>query len=155
MHLKRNVGGAAMSTSEQSMEHRWGARVPMHEAAALRGPGGEESHALLRDASLSGAFVDTDLRPALLSRIAIRPLEDAGDWIGAWVVRTDERGIGLEWLEPASRDVVALLSSARGAGKRRPKAEQSERPASEMAIQSDSLLRAYSEVDSEEFDVQG
>ena len=145
-----------MLASEQSAEHRWGARVAMHETAALRSVVGQESHALLRDASLSGAFVETEERPARFSRIAIRPLEGTGEWISAWVVRADERGIGLEWVEPASREVVALLSSVRGAAKRPPKARQSAAPAAlDQAVQSESLLRAWSEIDSEEFDVQG
>lgn len=125
----------------------------MHETAALRDAQGQESHVLLRDASLSGSFVETDLKPALLTRVAIRPIEGASDWIEAWVVRTDERGLGLEWLEPASRAVVALLSG-RSAGRKPPKAQQPARPFLET-IQSDSLARAYSEIDSDEFDVQG
>lgn len=145
-----------MLASEQSAEQRWGARVPMHETAVLRIVQGQESPALLRDASLSGAFVETEHRPARFSRVAIRPLEGSSEWIGAWVVRTDERGIGLEWIEPASREVVALLSSVRSAAKRPPKAQQPDRRAMlDQAVQSDSLLRAWSEIDSEEFDVQG
>ena len=143
-----------MAASEQSMEHRWGARVPMHETAVLRGTSGDESHTLLRDASLSGAFVETAEKPLLFSRVAVRPLESATEWIEAWVVRSDELGIGLEWLEPASKDVVSLLSSARS-GRRPPKAQQTERVPVEVQMQSESLLRAVSEVDSEEFDVQG
>jgi hypothetical protein len=137
------------------MEHRWGARVPLHATATLRCDQGRETHASLRDASLSGAFVETLDKPALFSRVALRPVENSGDWIEAWVVRADERGIGVEWLEPASREVVALLSSGRGDGRKPPKAQQRDRPVAVEAIQSDSLFRAVSEVDSGEFDVQG
>ncbi len=145
-----------MSASEQSVEHRWGARVAILETAALRSAPGEESHALLRDASLSGAFVETARKPALFSRVAVRPVEGTGDWIEAWVVRAEMLGIGLEWIEPASKAVVSLLAAGRGVARRPAKAQQAERRSTlEMAIQSDSLLRDHSEIDSDEFDVQG
>jgi PilZ domain-containing protein len=104
-----------MGASKQSLEHRWGSRVHLRKPAALHTNHGPDSHAVLRNVSLSGAFVETGLKPALFSRVAVQ-LTD-GNWcsLDAWVVRTDVSGVGLEWLEPGSETAVALLSRPRHA----------------------------------------
>ena len=87
------------------MEHRWGRRTSLWTAVRLRSEVGA-SDGRVRDASASGAFVETGLRVTVGSRVEI---EFRGTWITAFVVRTDEGGLGLEWREFAPASVVATL----------------------------------------------
>jgi hypothetical protein len=66
---------------------------------------------------LSGAFIRTRSRPPLMSRVAVRPLNAASEWLEASVVRHDATGVGLEWLDPGLRSVSALLVLGRDASR--------------------------------------
>jgi hypothetical protein len=87
------------------MEHRWGRRTSLWTAVRLRSEVGA-ADGRVRDASASGAFVETALRITAGSRVEI---EFRGSWIAAFVVRTDECGLGLEWHEFAPASVVVTL----------------------------------------------
>jgi hypothetical protein len=99
-----------MHASTQYMEHRWGTRIELNAPAELWTAEGVTSEACVRNASLSGAFVETTARVPLLSRIALRPLARNGDWLDACVVRVEPAGLALEWLDPGLHSVTALLA---------------------------------------------
>ena len=83
------------------MEHRCGSRRKVAIAAALRLPSGERIAARIRDASLSGAFVDAlAVRLPIFSHVELElMLPSAPDAIpchcGALVMRTHADGAGL------------------------------------------------------------
>jgi hypothetical protein len=101
------------------MEHRWGARVHLKEPARLRNVHGSVLVIGIRNASLSGAFLETSLKPSLFSRVCIQPVAGAGEWLDAWVVREDDDGVGVEWLEPGSDLALELISARRRTTHRR------------------------------------
>lgn len=95
------------------MEQRWGTRVPLQALAELITPDGDFEAVWIRDASLSGAFVETRRPLQLLSRVAVCPTGRTGEWLDGFVVRGAEGGYGIEWLEPGLHPVSALLSLRR------------------------------------------
>jgi hypothetical protein len=98
-----------MFSLEKTLEHRWGSRVHLRKPTELKTIHGPDPRAVLQNASLSGAFVETALKPALFSRVSIHPAGVCSSGLDAWVVRVDASGIGIEWLEPASEMAIALL----------------------------------------------
>lgn len=104
-----------MNASTQYMEHRWGTRIELDAPAEVWTAEGVCTDAVVRNASLSGAFVQTSVTVPLLSRIALRPLVKGGDWLDACVVRLESSGLALEWLDPGLHPVSALLALRRDA----------------------------------------
>lgn len=98
-----------MSANPQFMEHRWGTRVDLKAPARLM-TGEGMCEAMLRNASLSGAFLETSARPTLLSRVSVRPTSPSGEWLDGWVVRIEPRGVAVEWLDPPLHSVAVLLA---------------------------------------------
>lgn len=98
-----------MKTS-QFMEHRWGHRVDLDVAADLLSPDGIAT-ATVRNASVSGAMVETAMKPPLLSRVFLKPRASPGAWLDACVIRVDDKGIALEWLDPGRHPFSALLTA--------------------------------------------
>lgn len=99
------------------MEHRWGIRHPLELSVRLEGLPNLLTFARLRNVSSSGAYIETRAAPALDSRIWVELGLRSGSGEGrrrilAYVVRRDERGIGLEWSEFAPRAVLALMTTA-------------------------------------------
>lgn len=93
------------------MEHRWGGRKPMGTKVRLVAWPGAIGAGTLRDVSLSGAFVETDLSLPLLARVAVDPQFDrraSGETQGihAFVVRQEADGLGMEWCEFAPEAVL-------------------------------------------------
>jgi hypothetical protein len=88
---------------ETVMEHRWGNRVAIDlpvriSAAGLAGTG------ILRNLSASGAFIETALPLALLTKVRVQtPRTASRRRTDAWgfVVRQDAPGVGIEWCEIA------------------------------------------------------
>lgn len=97
------------------MEHRWGTRIALDAPAELKSSEGLSAIGSVRNASLSGAFVETRATLPLLARVALRPLSPDGEWLDACVVRVESRGVALEWLEPGLQPLAALLSMRPGA----------------------------------------
>lgn len=96
------------------MEHRWGIRHLLDVSVRLEGL---PSFARLRNASSSGAYLETRAAPALDSRVLLELRcglgRDGGRCrVAAYIVRRDERGIGVEWCEFAPQPVLALITSA-------------------------------------------
>lgn len=99
-----------MSLSVQAMEHRWGTRVRLDAPAQLRVEGDITTGVSLRDASLSGAFIQMNARLPVMTRIWVRATEGGGEWLEACVVRHDGDGMGIEWCDPGLRAVCELLA---------------------------------------------
>lgn len=97
-----------MSRNSDHMEHRWGTRVPLNVPAGIQAGDGRVSEACVRNASISGAFVESGTRLPLLSRVSVNLR--GGEMLDACIVRIDDRGMALEWLDPGSQLVPALLS---------------------------------------------
>lgn len=105
-----------MSADKKFMEHRWGTRVDLDTPAEISTPTGFAVSGSVRNASVSGAFVETRARFALLSRISVHALGREGEWLDACVVRVESKGIAVEWLEPGMRTVSGLLALRGGSG---------------------------------------
>jgi hypothetical protein len=113
---------------EAVMEHRWGNRIAIDvpvrlSAAGLAGTG------ILRNLSASGAFVETALPLAPLTRVRVQIPRGSVPGLGradAWgfVVRQATPGVGIEWCDVAplraeelSRQTELLqLPASRGYG---------------------------------------
>lgn len=90
-----------MNATPSFMEHRWGRRVHLDSPAHIVTSTGRSARVALKNASLSGAFLETRVKLPLLSCVTVLPLEQhTGHAIQAFVVRSDQSGIGVEWLEP-------------------------------------------------------
>ena len=100
-----------MGASIDYMEHRWGTRITLNAPAELKTPDGLSAVGSVRNASLSGAFVETRATLPLLARVSLRPLAAGSEWLDACVVRVENRGVALEWLEPGLQAVAALLAT--------------------------------------------
>jgi hypothetical protein len=87
------------------MEHRWGRRTFLWTPVQLRSEAGL-ARGRVRDASASGAFVETEQATEAGSRIEIG---FRGAWIAASVVRSDTDGFALEWSEFAPPAIVETL----------------------------------------------
>lgn len=100
------------------MEHRWGPRVMVQVPVHLTTPSGAESAATLRDASISGGFLETDLDLPVHARLSVVLLVGTGPErraveLAACVTRVAANGVGVEWRDMASAPILALL---RGTG---------------------------------------
>jgi hypothetical protein len=101
-----------MSANLQVIEHRWGTRIQLAAPAELRTEYGASINVTLDNASLSGAFVRTRAQLPLLSCVFIHIHEGPDEWLEACVVRHDDDGMGLEWLDPGLA-VCGLLATQR------------------------------------------
>ena len=97
----------------QFMEHRWGSRFDLCAPAEIRNTQGGTARVIVRNASLSGAYVETRSQFPLLARVLLRPLSQAAAWMEGCVVRADHRGVGVEWIEAEESALVALLTLPR------------------------------------------
>ena len=102
-----NKGGTVMNTCSSTMEHRWGTRIDIDLLAEIWTDDGCSGTAWIRNASLSGAYVETTIPLPLLDCVSIR-LFPTDAWLEACVVRKDETGVGLEWLHPGTAPVTTL-----------------------------------------------
>jgi len=103
-----------MSVDLQWMEHRWGTRIELDAPAEITTLDGFARAGVIRNASLSGALAETSFRPALLSRIALRPATTGGEWLEGCVVRVEGHTVAIEWLDPPLHAVAVLLSLQHG-----------------------------------------
>ncbi|MGH8316716.1 MAG: PilZ domain-containing protein [Steroidobacteraceae bacterium] len=100
------------------MEHRWGTRHSLDVSVRLDGRPQLLTFARLKNASASGAYVETRSGPAMLSRVWVEidgHLHCRNDFnrVAAYVVRKDEQGVGLEWCDFAPRAILALIERPR------------------------------------------
>ena len=101
-----------MSVDSQYMEHRWGTRVELDVPAEILNGDGMLARAVVKNASLSGAFLETSMKLPPLSRVYVT-LPVTGHLLDACVVRVQSTGLALEWLERGSHLAPALLSMRR------------------------------------------
>lgn len=99
------------------MEHRWGFRYLLDMSVRLEGLPKLLALARLRDVSSSGAYIETSAAPALDSRVLLElgcRTDPSGGrcHVPAYVVRRDERGIGVEWCEFAPQPVLTLIATS-------------------------------------------
>jgi hypothetical protein len=102
---------------------RFGERLPFELSVRLSTDGRALGRGIIRNASLSGALIETTLDLPLHANLVVRltiPGKGAPSprELAACVVRIDPAGIGIEWRDMASVDVTDLLERAtdRGAG---------------------------------------
>lgn len=94
------------------MEHRWGYRFTTAVEVRIAGCPSWLSRGMLRDASISGGYIETGLSLPLWTSVQIEIVSEAGaapEKLAACVARQDERGIGLEWLDLAPEIILRLL----------------------------------------------
>jgi hypothetical protein len=96
------------------MEHRWGERVDIDCPARLVMHDGTVAEGRLRNASISGAFICTTLRPAPLTTLGVQLVCGTGKHrrnveCPACLVRTASDGIAVEWRDMAMPMLVELL----------------------------------------------
>jgi hypothetical protein len=94
-------------------EQRWGERAALHVPAEMITGDGDFEAVRVRDASLSGAFIETRRPLRLMTRVALCPAGRTGMWLDGLVVRAEAEGCGLEWVDPGLHPVSALLSLRR------------------------------------------
>jgi len=110
-------GGCVMLAAVGTqMEHRWGERVLMDQPARLDARPNLIAVGRLRNASLSGGYVETGASVPLGTRLHVEL-----EWIywsrteqcrvPAYVVRSDENGLGLEWCDFAPRWIALVITA--------------------------------------------
>jgi hypothetical protein len=102
-----------MSADIEHMEHRWGSRVQLNVATEIRNDDEIAVSAVVKNASISGAYLETEAILPLLSCVSMRVFPWGAEWLDACVVRVDDSGLALEWLDPGSRLVSVLLAMRR------------------------------------------
>jgi len=101
------------------MEHRWGERVPFDSAAQLLLQDGTSIDGRIRNASISGALIDTDTRLPAYTTLSVVLMSGQNSRrrmieLPACVVRIARGCIGVEWRDMAVPTLVALLREAGG-----------------------------------------
>jgi hypothetical protein len=96
------------------MEHRWGIRRKLDAGVKLYVRSRHPVSGRLLNASSSGGYVATGAPLPIMTRVHItlgcgNRLSHGRHRIAAYVVRSDARGIGLEWQEFAPVPVLALI----------------------------------------------
>jgi hypothetical protein len=97
-------------------EHRWGERVALPRPVKLTA-GGTQAPGVLRDLSVSGAFIETAAPLPVFTNLVVsvemkdEPLGAPPD-LAACVVRCEPRGVAVEWRDMACDTVIALLGKA-------------------------------------------
>lgn len=109
------MGMQITSREPAQREQRWGSRTALNALAELITADGHFEAVCVRDASLSGAFVETQRTLPTMTRVALCPTGRGGEWLDGIVVRAGDGGYGVEWLDPGLHPVSALLSLRDGA----------------------------------------
>ena len=98
------------------MEHRWGIRRALNVGVTLYVESRFPSFGRLLNASSSGAYLATSVTLPLMARVHIAlgwngSQRNGSRRMAAYVVRTSDGGVGLEWQEFAPSPVIALINS--------------------------------------------
>ena len=101
------------------MEHRWGQRVTVEIPVRLDVAGRTLGRGTLRNASISGAFIETPLDlPVYTNLIVAMPtmseLVPGSHELAASVIRRVPAGLGIEWRDMACPALVQLLERITG-----------------------------------------
>jgi hypothetical protein len=120
VHLGRGadferLGDDSIPAEAAMMEHRWGERFTVDLPVRLRSGHRLIGAGRLRNLSISGALVQTELRLTALAPIDVEVrVGSSREMLEAFVTRQDEGALGIEWLEVGPA-VVALVASFVGA----------------------------------------
>lgn len=111
--MARNQGGSPPTQNAV----RFGARTDLLVDVTLSGAGFDSVVGVIRNASISGALIETALELALDTNLTVgfdirasAPPERRQ--LRARVVRLDAAGLGVEWQEPGAGEIVELLQRA-------------------------------------------
>ena len=101
------------------MEHRWGRRIPLEVPVRLELGGRPMGHGLLRNASISGAFIETALElPVFTNLVVVLPTSSESSprsiELAACVVRREVAALAVEWRDMACQPIVELLEKYSG-----------------------------------------
>jgi len=96
---------------------RFGARISLAIPVQLSIDAWTVGRGMIRNASISGALIETSLELPLHTNLVVTlmtPSEDAPSThaLGACVIRIDPAGVAVEWRDMAGADVVELLERA-------------------------------------------
>lgn len=96
------------------MEHRWGTRATLDVGVRLYAGSQRPIFGRLLNTSASGAYVATGTMLPIMTRVHVvlgwrRQQHDSHHRIAAYVVRVDERGVGIEWQEFAPLPLPELI----------------------------------------------
>lgn len=94
------------------MEHRWGQRVAIDVPVRVAVGGRALGRGLLRNASVSGALIETALELPVFSNLVLS-IPAVGD-LAASIVRCEPGRFAVEWRDMACPLVVALLERITG-----------------------------------------
>ena len=101
------------------MEHRWGQRVTLEIPVTLAVAGRTLGRGVVRNASISGALIETALELPVFSNLVVS-LPSHGESaprtadLHACLVRRAPAGFAVEWRDMACPAIVALLERATG-----------------------------------------
>ena len=101
------------------LEHRWGERISLDIPVEISASGRHLGHGRLRNASISGGFIETSLeQPVFFNLVVTLPALAGctalpGD-LAASVVRRDAAGFAVEWRDMACVRVNELLEKISG-----------------------------------------
>jgi hypothetical protein len=103
-------------TRHDKSSARFGQRIPLELLVGLSADGVDKARGIIRSASISGAFIETALELPLHTNLVVTlqiPGPDAATHtLNGCVVRLDAFGLGIEWRDMASVDVIDLLQRA-------------------------------------------
>jgi hypothetical protein len=96
------------------MEHRWGHRREINRFVQLKLRNGLQGFGRIRDVSVSGAWITTQLPATLLSCVqvgftAMRRGRKTVARVEGLIVRIANQGFGIEWCEFGHPAVLAIL----------------------------------------------
>lgn len=103
-----------VSAGPHVVDHRFGRRLQCGASVRILAGTQGDADGRLRNVSLSGAFIETALRPEPFTVVTIastRPA-NAAEPLSASVVRHDVRGIGVEWCETPVGPVCRMFGCA-------------------------------------------
>ena len=94
------------------MEHRWGQRFTVELPVRLDAGGRALGRGVLRNASISGALIETALELSVFSNLVVS-IPSVGD-LAASVVRSAPGSFAIEWRDMSCPSIVALLERVTG-----------------------------------------
>jgi hypothetical protein len=115
-----NVAMPSSSRNKRKAEAtsiRFGARLSLAVPVRLNTDAGTAGPGTIRNASISGALIETSLELPLHTNLVVELSVPDGETtaihaLSACVVRLDPSGIGIEWRDMAGSDIVELLDRA-------------------------------------------
>ena len=119
MNAARQLNTRDPTRAMHPMEHRWGQRIELEVPVRLELKHRKLGSGLLRNASISGAFIETSAELPLFTNlvVALPAVNRTGEHsaeLGACVVRVTPYGFAVEWRDMACPAVEAMLEKASG-----------------------------------------